>query len=172
MTGSGSGPLGLLLMIAPLAAIPVFAIVGIPRFAPVSASQGDDEDAIEWREAVGRTDSAASESASKVRNSDDLFAPVTYPSSRNDTAGKRSSSESTSDQTKNSGRWLHLPPEMLHRPVGSSPRIFHCARESGSTTESGKIRQGPAGIKPADPGHPLKQTTTASYRPRVLIRTS
>ncbi len=136
MTGSGSGPLGLLLMIAPLAAIPVFAIVGVPQFAPVSASQGDDEDAIEWREAVGRSDSALSESTPKGRNSDDLFAPVVYPSSRTDAAGKRSNSasspETTSDQAGSSGRRLP-PPEALDQ--------WEVRPESSAAPSKQKIRQ-------------------------------
>lgn len=150
MTGSGSGPLGLLLMIAPLAAIPVFAIVGVPQFAPLSASQGDDEDAIEWREAVGRSDSASSESIPKTRNSDDLFAPVTYPSLRTDAAGRRSnsasSSEMTSDQIGNSGRWLP-PPEALDqwevRPESSAGPGSQRARSkppSSATARSDRVK--------------------------------
>src|SRR5450759_3136017 len=51
---SGSGPLGVLLMIAPLAAIPVFAILGVPHFAPVSASGTDDDDFVELGETSSR----------------------------------------------------------------------------------------------------------------------
>jgi hypothetical protein len=74
MFGSASGPVGALLMIAPLAAIPVFAIVGVPHFAPVAASPADEEDIAEF----------ASESPSlgeavrpaPRRSADDFFAPV------------------------------------------------------------------------------------------------
>ena len=38
MHASSGGPFGALLMIAPLAAIPVFAIIGVPHFTPVAAS--------------------------------------------------------------------------------------------------------------------------------------
>ena len=37
MRSSGGGPLGSLMMLAPLIAVPVLAIVGIPQFAPIAA---------------------------------------------------------------------------------------------------------------------------------------
>lgn len=120
MTGSGSGPLGLLLMIAPLAAIPFFAIVGVPQFAPLSASQAEEEDSIEWNEPAARSTSTAPvESAPKSRNADDLFAPVAAPSAGSATSettspGSRpgSGAPSGAGQSNNSGRWLP-PPEAL-----------------------------------------------------------
>lgn len=116
MTGSGSGPLGLLLMIAPLAAIPVFAIVGVPQFAPVSASQSDDDGAIEWNEPATRMPPAQTESLSKGRNADDLFAPVANPSSKPDAAelrtGRGSSPAMIGSQPAKSNVWLP-PPEAL-----------------------------------------------------------
>jgi hypothetical protein len=87
MLASASGPLGALLVIAPLAAIPVVAIVGIPQFAPVSASPADEE------EIADLGDSAAAPSPvrpAKRRSADDLFAPLpaTGPVARQD-AGNR-----------------------------------------------------------------------------------
>lgn len=72
MRGAG-GPLGLLLMVAPLIAIPVFATVGIPQFAPVAASSFGDEDVAPvspW----GPTEAEAT--PAPQRPADDLFAPV------------------------------------------------------------------------------------------------
>lgn len=73
MLASGSGPLGALLMIAPLAAIPVFAIVGLPQFSPMVASATDEEEIVpdhELRPAVSRSGQR------KSRAADDLFAPM------------------------------------------------------------------------------------------------
>ncbi|MBI3865118.1 MAG: hypothetical protein HY290_24860 [Planctomycetia bacterium] len=99
MTGSGSGPLGLLLMIAPLAAIPVFAIVGVPQFASLSASQAEDDDAIEWSNSSAQGPAAHPETAPAVRNSDDLFAPVTKQTPAADP-------RPNPGQPANAGRWL------------------------------------------------------------------
>lgn len=43
MSSAATGSLGALLMIAPLAAIPVFAIVGMPRFSSMVAAPGEQE---------------------------------------------------------------------------------------------------------------------------------
>jgi len=43
MSSAATGSLGALLMIAPLAAIPVFAIVGMPRFSSMVAASGEQE---------------------------------------------------------------------------------------------------------------------------------
>lgn len=80
MHASAGGPLGALLLIAPLAAIPVFAILGVPQFAPVVASPSDDEDLAD----LGDDDSprASSPAAPRARSraNDDLFASVEGPS--------------------------------------------------------------------------------------------
>lgn len=73
MLASASGPLGALLVIAPLAAIPVVAIVGIPQFAPVSASPNEEEEIGDLGE------SAATQATPRPairRSADDLFAPL------------------------------------------------------------------------------------------------
>lgn len=79
MHASASGPVGALLLIAPLAAIPVFAVIGVPQFAPVVASATDDGDVQELGPASSLSVDAAS-SPSK-RTADDLFAPVSGVSS-------------------------------------------------------------------------------------------
>jgi hypothetical protein len=73
---SGSGPLGVLLMIAPLAAIPVFAILGVPHFAPVSASGTDDDDFVELGETSSRPPAPAVPLPAATRSADDLYAPA------------------------------------------------------------------------------------------------
>src|SRR5262249_23341470 len=92
MHASASGPLGALLMIAPLAAIPVFAIVGVPQFAPVVASLADNDDDLSNLgdpAAPVSTDPVSTVPVSKIpvstrgdeprdagKTTDDLFAPV------------------------------------------------------------------------------------------------
>ena len=80
---SGGGPLGLLLMIAPLAAIPVFAIVGVPHFVPVAASGADEDEFADLDEASlslpQSPTSAPAPARLDVRSADDLYAPVTEP---------------------------------------------------------------------------------------------
>jgi hypothetical protein len=104
----------LLLMIAPLAAIPVFAIVGVPQFASVSASSSDDD--IEWNEpAVTATEAtAARDSHSVEHDSRDLFpagpsrpAPAESPRK---SGGK--SDKSRKGQAGIPRRWL-APPDAL-----------------------------------------------------------
>src|SRR5436190_4122246 len=80
---SASGPIGALLVIAPLVAIPVVAIVGIPQFAPVVASSSLDDD---FGEEPLRNDFATTAPLNSPRGTppvrykaDDLFAPVEAP---------------------------------------------------------------------------------------------
>lgn len=73
MLASASGPLGALLVIAPLAAIPVVAIVGIPQFAPVSASPNEEEEIGDLGESAA---APAALRPAKHRSADDLFAPL------------------------------------------------------------------------------------------------
>jgi len=56
MQGSASGPLGALLLIAPLAAIPVFAIMGVPQFTSLIASSADDEEFSDLGDATSALD--------------------------------------------------------------------------------------------------------------------
>lgn len=81
MKGSG-GPLGALLLIAPLAAIPVFAVIGVPQFAPLVASPSDDEEISDLGEVEPSRPSAIADSTRKGRSADDLFAPLDESPSR------------------------------------------------------------------------------------------
>jgi hypothetical protein len=81
MRGSASGPLGALLLIAPLAAIPVFAIMGVPQFTSVVASPGDEDEFSDLGDSTGTLgstgalDSGRSETPARSRT-DDLFVPL------------------------------------------------------------------------------------------------
>src|SRR5262245_8556381 len=91
MHGSASGPLGALLLIAPLAAIPVFAIVGVPQFAPLAASPSDDEDFADFGDSTlgdstGTLESKPAESPARGRSADDLFAPFPESTPRSEPA--------------------------------------------------------------------------------------
>lgn len=78
MRASSSGPLGAFLMIAPLVAIPVFAVIGIPQFAPVVASPVSED---EFPEEVGEPgETPLTPAVASVAN--DLFAPLSDPQSQ------------------------------------------------------------------------------------------
>jgi hypothetical protein len=85
MHGSASGPLGALLLIAPLAAIPVFAIVGVPQFSPLAASPSDDEEEFaDLGDSSATLESRPAESSARGRSADDLFAPFPESSPRSE----------------------------------------------------------------------------------------
>lgn len=110
MQVSGSGPLGVLLMIAPLAAIPVFAILGVPQFAPVVASGTEDEDFAELGETSSRPPPVAA--PAPTRSANDLYAPVAEPprpqvaSTSMDEKPRPSLLTSDSGRSRGSKRWL------------------------------------------------------------------
>lgn len=79
MRASGSGPLGVIFMIAPLVAVPVLAIVGIPQFAPVVASPSGDMEPADFGEPQ-QQESGIGESARHAN--DDLFAPLSGDETR------------------------------------------------------------------------------------------
>ena len=76
MRDSGNGLFGMLLMLAPLVAVPVLAVTGIPQFAPVVASPTQDEnwDNVEPRISTGPEETELGESAR--HSAEDLFAPL------------------------------------------------------------------------------------------------
>ncbi|MFO1019366.1 MAG: hypothetical protein U0903_01505 [Planctomycetales bacterium] len=68
MRASGSNPLGMLLLAAPLIAVPAFAIFGIPQFAPgtvTTAAHDEDSEELEDRPAPRKKNAR--------RSADDLF---------------------------------------------------------------------------------------------------
>jgi hypothetical protein len=92
MHGSASGPLGALLLIAPLAAIPVFAIVGVPQFAPLSASPSDDEEFTELGDSTSSHDPVPAGDPAKSRCTDDVFAPLSDSPTRQNSGSSASPS--------------------------------------------------------------------------------
>lgn len=161
MQGSASGPLGVLLMIAPLAAIPVFAIVGVPQFAPVAASPSDDDDLGDAVPATMPLAAAGSPAAQTNRGSaDDLFArvPEVPPAGRGDSSpgvhgSSQSNLEGSSGRQQPPGKWLPPPDSLDHWEVVPSPPKV--------SPGSGDQRNGsPRGVLPKDserPGVPRTQ---------------
>jgi hypothetical protein len=159
MQGSGSGPLGVLLMIAPLAAIPVFAIIGVPQFAPVAASPSDDEDFSDLGASTATSTSTTTAAPRLYKGSaDDLFAGVAEttatgrsipaPSTRSLTPG---SPRSARGEPQPSGKWLP-PPESLDN-WELHPDSIGTASTSGEPKPQGKNQIQQNGI-----GHAPKAT--------------
>lgn len=98
MSASASGPIGALLLIAPLAAIPVFAIVGLPQFAPLAASPAEDD--VDSEVALLGTASRSSTAPPAPRKADDLFAPI---GSATDNGSAGATRDSSSTDTKSPG---------------------------------------------------------------------
>jgi hypothetical protein len=119
MLASASGPFGALLMILPLAAIPVFAVVGLPQFTPVAASPADEEEISDISERAPAT-SPTARPASR-RSADDLFAPLDgFSASRShenrkppDTPATRESSVPRGSRSFRGDDTSVLPPEAL-----------------------------------------------------------
>ncbi len=107
MPGSSSGPLGALLLIAPLAAIPVFAVVGVPQFAPLSASLSDDDEFADLGDSTTSLEADPPEATEKSRAHDDIFAPLSDPSPGSDPA--TSASDRKPAGTPDPGRVRNTP---------------------------------------------------------------
>jgi hypothetical protein len=119
-------------MIAPLAAIPVFAIVGVPQFASVVASPTEDEEIAD----LGESDSSASPTISSTPSrgptaAGDIFSPVSDVKSPSDLSPSRPSRDSESVQGKHRsrGETLTLPPpdaldqwEIRQQALDEAPR--------------------------------------------------
>ena len=164
---SGSGPLGVLLMIAPLAAIPVFAIVGVPHFAPVAASGTDDDDFVELGETSSRPPAPAVPLPAPTRSANDFYAPVADPpprtlraSAATDQASRPPLSTTASGRSRGSGRWLPpsealdqwevrtdvddtVSPSRRNDPAGSSSRTitdgFEGLDDSADEIDQGRV---------------------------------
>ena len=75
MRSTGSGPMGALLMLAPLVAVPILAVVGIPQFAPgnlIDVNGG--KSATFQRENRAPAEPRLGDAAR--HDADDLFAPL------------------------------------------------------------------------------------------------
>jgi hypothetical protein len=119
-------------MIAPLAAIPIFAIVGVPQFASVVASPTDDEEIAELGESDSLASPAISSAPSRSRPAaNDIFSPVTDETSRSGSSTSRAARDRETVQEKNRSRGesLTLPPpdaldqwEIRQNAVDAAPR--------------------------------------------------
>jgi hypothetical protein len=119
MSSSAGGPLGALLMIAPLAAIPVLAVVGVPQFAPVVASSSDDEDS---DEAEWQLEESAARPRPKRGSASDLFAPIEERGAARAPASRQSAAPDRS-------RWMGGQTGAAERPRSRS------ASENGFTVD-------------------------------------
>ena len=79
MRASGSGPLGALLMLAPVVAVPLLAVFGIPQFTPVSASPTSDETVPAHDSFLQSVEPEIEVGESARHSADDLFAPLNTP---------------------------------------------------------------------------------------------
>jgi len=159
VSNSASGPLGVLLMIAPLAAIPVLAIVGVPQFAPVSASSADDEDLADLGEPSDSLSPTRSELPRRSPLADDQFEPVpNRPSGaeedppRQDSERQRMSSGATAP-ARSSTR--ELPPPDALDDWEVRPELPRAAQTQGRGAPTGRgdskgAREGFGGLPPAD----------------------
>ncbi|MBS0266515.1 MAG: hypothetical protein JSS02_31575 [Planctomycetes bacterium] len=142
MSSSGSGPLGLLLMIAPLAAIPVFAIVGVPQFASVSASQNDDD--LDWNEPAAPASAGAvsNDSATSSGRAPKLFSAGPDSSLVDEASAEprrpnRSGAKSHAPPSAPPRRWLP-PPDALDQ-WETGPEITN--KSNGRTARDGSHHQ-------------------------------
>ncbi len=185
---SGSGPLGVLLMIAPLAAIPVFAILGVPHFAPVAASGTDDDDFA----VLGEPDSPA---FARRFGATSLRAPVRQticmrPSMRQEIfqQPRRCSGRQrpgTSTGIRNAVRRFRLPAQVVHEDWGagcpppkrstsgkSAPTmpIGHCRpnRMNRSLREVEPITDGFEGLEAAADTADDGQVSAEGFNPDLL----
>lgn len=112
MAGSAGGPLGALLMIAPLAAIPVFAIVGVPQFASVVASPADDEEIAELPENDSLGTPTTPAAPARARTADNLVNSANDGRSGSGTAASRPAQDNEPGlrNLRSRGQTLTLPP--------------------------------------------------------------
>jgi hypothetical protein len=177
MSGSGSGPLGLLLMIAPLAAIPVFAVMGIPQFAPLSASQSDD--AIEWNETVSPSVDTPAAPASRDRFADDESGTrneFRSRGSRPDPRTSRSSDPADAEMTAPPSRpksWLPPPDALDHwdvPPAAESSAANSRPRSKGARPKPAASREADDGLISMDGFDPDVLAATAPAKPARNVR--
>ena len=174
---SGSGPLGVLLMIAPLAAIPVFAIVGVPHFAPVVASGADDDDFAELNETGRRPPATSAPLPAPTRSANDLYAPVNEPprsagaNASTDQERRPSSSTAAAGRSRGSGRWL--PPSAALDQWEVRTDVADTAppsrKNESADSSSGTIADGFEGLEiPTDEEVDDGQVSAEGFNPDLL----
>jgi hypothetical protein len=155
MRSAGAGLFGALLMVAPLVAIPIFAVVGVPQFAPAVSPDGGervesgsfddtlgaDEFGEEAPPTASRSRSArkgATRSA-KRRAADDLYAPLPEPLATGeevtDSAPSAPSAPSAARPWRDEAS-TDLP-ELSDSPASRRPRDYAAAdRSKSAATEA------------------------------------
>lgn len=164
MLASGSGPLGALLMIAPLAAIPVFAVVGIPQISPMVASATDEEEILPDRDS--RTESTRP-APRRSRSADDLFAPVSSPAPDPfDVPPSRRKPEARGDRTESDSRL-----RTHSRERAAAPDLDEGWEVVPDPDDSGMIPRGRSAVEPdtlpdSFDGPRARPTREGNRRPR------
>ncbi len=180
MYGSGSGPLGALLVIVPLAAIPVFAIVGVPHFAPLVASPSDDDDDLiaDAGDAEATQPPASAEAPRKGRTADDLFAPISNTRPRSEADGvPPADGRPPADQTPGGDRPRPLdslpPPEALDQWEVRLDAADIPTRPRGKTVPAADGSANSAGAGPSEslqiPADDDGKVATEGFNPELLI---
>ncbi len=101
MRSTGSGPLGALLMLAPLIAVPILAVVGIPQFAPGNLLDPNGANSrTSARERRVPDESGVGDDA-RPDDADDLFEPI----EKSQIGKGRFRDPLSSGKSKTSGRW-------------------------------------------------------------------
>lgn len=146
MRSSGNGPFGVLLLAAPLVAVPMLAIFGIPQFAP-----GVDAGSVTEQEEVGFEDEADSPRASKNRrrsNADDLFSPLDELADEAADEGEVAETDDWNPPEEALKGYRMAPPEEQFADSSSSEEWFDKSREQEHGDENpdefdrGEAREG------------------------------
>ncbi len=137
MRSAGAGLFGALLMVAPLVAIPIFAVVGVPQFAPavspvsrdVDASADEfDADELDDGERSSRKVAARSSrgGTAKRRTADDLYAalpePLTTPSDESESPSARPWSSATAHEAASEAASAEEPATVDGSAIARQPR--------------------------------------------------
>lgn len=144
MNGSNGGPLGMLLVIAPLVAIPALAVFGIPNLVPPLAQRVSAEtepDVASVDDPAGDLKDAPTATSTTQPSADDLLAPM--PSDRRSAAPRTSS---TGDAFANGRGPTPLSPHSEPSPPPGAFDGWEIARDTGGegsrarTERSGEVR--------------------------------
>ena len=123
MRSTGSGPMGALLMLAPLVAVPIFAVVGIPQFAPGNLIDiNGPKSAATSREHRSPAESRLGDAAR--HEADDLFAPLEESSAEVDGFDDPLASRRSAPAGRRTGRDVDQLAEESPRPRGRQASPF------------------------------------------------
>jgi hypothetical protein len=154
-------------MIAPLAAIPILAVVGVPQFAPVAASPGEDDDVNDLGEPAPRP--PAPERAAPKRSADDLFAPMNNPQAsggNEEKTGRDGPSSRGKPERPRGLDWMPAPDALDGWEVDAGP----AARSKGP--DNSRRGTGDDRDQPATPNNRRIGATPSENEPGGSRRTS